>query len=419
MALGAMLARDNRQTANAWVTEIAKRDLELRDVMMLLSRSTPRGLGVGPEPRHGSIERLLLGLENKAPLDLSNLDRDALKEAAFQTAAVAKVVAKMKSPSSEGKEAWKKNTKEFVFLSFHFADAVESRETKEIEAAVKRLNNACAACHYEFRKSDDVVEEKIGTLLARVAKRPPSSLFTFPDDRVSAIRALEHRHSDANRIVPCLIEVLRTPEADVRAEAIRVLGVFGRKGVSSDKALDALLQKETVYYRYWIVHHAGDEATGVEALTAGLKATDPAIRTRSLELLGGLGEAARPAATAIEQLQENDSETEVRLAATRALQQVERSGGIPPLLKALKDPDPLVRGRAAIALGKLGKAAVPGLREVLKIGDRDVRASVIGALGRIGADARDAVPELSALAQDDDPLLRTLASDALRKIDPQ
>ena len=51
--------------------------------------------------------------------------------------------------------------------------------------------------------------------------------------------------------------------------------------------------------------------------------------------------------------------------------------------------------------------------------NREARASALHALGRIGPDARDAIPTLLELMKSEDPLLRKLAGDALRKIDPE
>lgn len=113
-----------------------------------------------------------------------------------------------------------------------------------------------------------------------------------------------------------------------------------------------------------------------------------------------------------------DSDEDVRLTAMQMLTRVKEVDALPVLIHALQDEDAVVRGRAAQALSRLGKDAVPELRKLLKTGKRDTRASTIGTLARIGGDARESVPDLLTLLKDEDQLLQRLAADALRKIDP-
>jgi hypothetical protein len=113
-----------------------------------------------------------------------------------------------------------------------------------------------------------------------------------------------------------------------------------------------------------------------------------------------------------------DSDEDVRLTAMQMLTRLKEVDALPVLIHALEDEDAMVRGRAGIALSRLGKGAVPELRKLLKTGKRDTRASTLGTLARIGGDARESVPDLIPLLKDEDPLLQKLAGDALRKIDP-
>ena len=84
---------------------------------------------------------------------------------------------------------------------------------------------------------------------------------------------------------------------------------------------------------------------------------------------------------------------------------------VPALVEALKDGSSGVRTRAALALWQLtGDAglAVPVLIESLQ--DRLARLDAAVALGRMGPAARDAVPALVAVLDDDFPLVRTYAA---------
>jgi HEAT repeat protein len=89
---------------------------------------------------------------------------------------------------------------------------------------------------------------------------------------------------------------------------------------------------------------------------------------------------------------------------------------VPALIAALesKQKDPQVNEdlhlNAAIALGKIGKAAVDPLRELLDSKDKEVRFYAIWALGWVGPDAKDAVPGLiKAMADKDDNIRRKAA----------
>jgi len=75
------------------------------------------------------------------------------------------------------------------------------------------------------------------------------------------------------------------------------------------------------------------------------------------------------------------------------------TGSAAGLGQALSDPDPLIRGLAAIALRDRGKAARPALAALtaaLKDSDPNVRLMSANALAGLGADAAPAVPALIA-----------------------
>ncbi|MGH7550346.1 MAG: peptidylprolyl isomerase [Gemmatimonadota bacterium] len=93
--------------------------------------------------------------------------------------------------------------------------------------------------------------------------------------------------------------------------------------------------------------------------------------------------------------------------------QVERDAGT--LVAALDDPDPVVRARAAFALGSVqDPAAVPGLLEALEDSDPRVRADAAFALGQ-SADSTAAGRLLEALAEETAPSVRRLLLEALGK----
>jgi len=89
------------------------------------------------------------------------------------------------------------------------------------------------------------------------------------------------------------------------------------------------------------------------------------------------------------------------------------TGSVAEIGQALSDPDPVLRGLAAIALRDMGRAALPALPALiaaLKDGDQNVRLMSANAIGAIGQDARDAVPALIAAGSAKDEHVQVLRS---------
>lgn len=106
----------------------------------------------------------------------------------------------------------------------------------------------------------------------------------------------------------------------------------------------------------------------------------------------------------------------VRHSAAEALGQLDERPRdvVPPLVQTLRDRDVAVRLAAGQALVQLGKPAVPFLLAALKEDDADWQTAIIVILGRIGAAAREAVPALEGLR--DDETIGPPAADALARI---
>ena len=92
---------------------------------------------------------------------------------------------------------------------------------------------------------------------------------------------------------------------------------------------------------------------------------------------------------------------------------------IPQMIQTLLDPAKRdVQPRVIRALPRIGKAAVNPLVVALKVRDENVRQHIIRALGEIGPSARDAVPLLCALLDDDSQTTYEYALEALSRIEP-
>jgi hypothetical protein len=87
---------------------------------------------------------------------------------------------------------------------------------------------------------------------------------------------------------------------------------------------------------------------------------------------------------------------------------------------ALKGSNPKDRKTAAHKLGNVGStdpAALPALLGALRDDDADVRCEAIQAVAKFGSDARDAIPVLTDLRQNDtDEQVRDCAAKCLEKL---
>ena len=130
---------------------------------------------------------------------------------------------------------------------------------------------------------------------------------------------------------------------------------------------------------------------GVCVDTLRSKLADPAMRTNILEVLAGIGPAAKPA--------------------------------LDDLVKELGDADAEHASEAALAIAAIGPeaaAAVTALGRMVADAKAapGLRYSAAYALGRIGPAAKETVADLRSLAESDDELMATVAVWAALKADP-
>jgi HEAT repeat protein len=88
------------------------------------------------------------------------------------------------------------------------------------------------------------------------------------------------------------------------------------------------------------------------------------------------------------------------------------------LLSQLDSPDADTRGKASLAIVRLGEPAVPGLVEMLKSEDPRRRATAASTLFGMGPKARAAVPALAEALSDPDSEMRVSAAMALESVGP-
>jgi HEAT repeat protein/lysophospholipase L1-like esterase len=208
--------------------------------------------------------------------------------------------------------------------------------------------------------------------------------------RGAAARLIGKIGADAHDAVPFLAEALRDPREDVRAQAVVALGQMGPAARPALPALIAAFEDAAV--RWQVADALGsidvESPAVVRVLTRGLQDPSSSVRWRAA---GALDRLPSPDAELVAALLAvtSDSSENVRLAALKALSKAK--GGATPLtpvfVKALRDPDNRIRGKAAEILG---------------------RTNAVGA-----------VPELSPLLDDPDPTVRDLAARAIKKLKKQ
>lgn len=109
-----------------------------------------------------------------------------------------------------------------------------------------------------------------------------------------------------------------------------------------------------------------------------------------------------------------DSAPEVRQAAALGLGARPTESAIPPLVRALHDPDSMVAGLAANALGRAGSASTPPLLEILDGAPQVVRILAMRVLSEV-KDHR-AIPAMMKALNDDSAVIQHWAREGLERL---
>jgi HEAT repeat protein len=159
---------------------------------------------------------------------------------------------------------------------------------------------------------------------------------------------------------------------------------------------------------YWIrAIGSGDEHSRLDAATA--------LRYLGLNATGENREQLKAAVPALVAALKDPNEI-LRARAALALGNIDPVVAIAPMLYALTDTTS-VRVSAVYALARAGPAAVPALTQALTNDDQRVRSGAAEALRDIGKEAKPTVPALKEALKDPDPGVRLSAAVALGKIE--
>ncbi len=264
--------------------------------------------------------------------------------------------------------------------------------------------------------------------------------------RVQAVRELKSLNLPAARDL--LLKAIRDPSPEVRALAAWNLGAYKERPVI--ESLRPVLRDENDRVRAaaaWGLCTIGDRIILPDIIKVVQEDTAPVARFRALWGLAFLGDRSalpvainaltdlnnsvreRSALLAIEALRDQTVPERVRALAQHPYADTRRivmyllakypaRENIPVLQNALADTDPIVRGEAALSLGKIkAYSARDKLVAALQDSDDHVRGAAAYALGLIGDKA--AVPDLRKVAGDESGFVRAVAAESLNRLGDQ
>lgn len=315
-----------------------------------------------------------------------------------------------------------------------------------------RYRNKLPFVHFPQRNLTAIRErsaEQLAVLAPRDTRATRALIFALRDDNPEVQRALR-------KIGPSdqLTAALRQRDPRIRGGAAEVLGDLGPRASESVPALVRVLQDKDQSVRVHAAHALGaiGDRSAIEPLIATLNDPLSSVRAASAESLGRIR-----AAEAIPVLTQKlaDPEAEVCVKAAQAVWRIDRDGNlaVPVLVRALRDRHAGMEAKfvlgeigpaakdavaalvqslreervgrplrtppsSALALGRVGAAAVPALIPVLKTDYDEVRTSAVIALGFVGKPAHDAVPYLMPLLKDKSLEVRQATALALGCIEP-
>ncbi|HEY8506384.1 MAG TPA: HEAT repeat domain-containing protein, partial [Gemmataceae bacterium] len=288
------------------------------------------------------------------------------------------------------------------------------------EAAVPALR--------EMLKGPGLAERQMAASL--IGQIGPAARAAIPDlvellkDRNTsgtAVTALGRLGPDA---VPALLGALESGEGQVRAEAVRALGMLGRDARAAAPHLAKLLLGDDAALREQAVSALGQIGGDAGAeLARGLKDAAPARRRAAAEMLARLNWAARATLTELEQAAA-DADRLVRLTAARAAFQAgsRADAVVHSLAEGLKAEEPEQRRETASLVSgfwPLPEPLVRALRVALDDPDRLVRVHAARGLTLSKEDAPDAAAVLAAALKDPDLRLPAVNALALPGRDPE
>jgi HEAT repeat protein len=207
------------------------------------------------------------------------------------------------------------------------------------------------------------------------------------------VAATINHGGDADKVVPAIIELLKSDDEAVRYRAAKMLARVGRK---AEPAVSKLIEL--------------------------LNDPKPQVQAAAIEALTAIGPAAKDAVIALAKKVEGDDVQLARDAATalRGFGPI-AAPAAPALAKALDSNDSSLCLDAANALAAIGPEAVSAIDAIAKhlldeTGRRDERIALLQATAAIGPPAKQAIPAVNTLLTRKEIPVQVAAAETLGKI---
>jgi HEAT repeat protein len=237
--------------------------------------------------------------------------------------------------------------------------------------------------------------------------------------------------------VPVLCEILKSPDPDLRMDALLGLSLIGTDAKPAEPALAEAVMQEKQPSRFVLAGQTLgklDPEAAADTLTKVLRdRSDASRQSWALSVLLDLAPECQAALPALAEIAHNPAEdARLRVAAVRVLWRLHQPAE--PLVASLCDTlaaqDTPAGVQALEALGEMGPAAKPAVPALVKILARPSlpavglpygpphRMAVVGTLGKIGLPAEPAIPALIASLNSGDGNVRVEAALALSLVGP-
>ncbi len=257
-----------------------------------------------------------------------------------------------------------------------------TRDARAIEPLVKRL----ADNRSEARKAAALALGEIGDAQAI---EPLIKTLANRDQETRRAAAVALGTIGSDRAVEALCAISEDPNEPVQLAVVEALRKIG--GLRAGAGLRAIIDGGRKNVRE--TASAALSSLKIAPTTAAERAA-VAVLTGDFQAAAREGEAA--AGSLISTLASKDAVR--RRQAAETLARLGAPGAVEPLLRALRDHDPLVQEAAVKALVSAGPAALDGLTELLSHHDPTVQCLAARGLGEIG-DSRSAAALAGAIEQ--------------------
>jgi HEAT repeat protein len=219
------------------------------------------------------------------------------------------------------------------------------------------------------------------------------------------------------------VEMLRSPEAQTRRQAVLALGKMKSAAKEAVPALVEVLRNDKdVAVRRMAVRALGQVGPAAKEAVAVLieamqKDPDDIVQEEAIRALGGIGPEARAAIPALVKVLGDRTRGDWDAPAT-ALGQI-GAEAVAPVIPLLRSHEGYARGAAEETLTQIGAPAVPAVLEVLGDDNAAVRLAAVQVLHQIGPKGGPAVPALVRILRDKDGRVRRAAVRALGATGPE